>query len=129
MKLQLRSSHFIGFLFIAIAVLPYLAMIRTAEPLKKTGDEKVEIVSIISPHRREEKAEYSRGFADWMKKRHNRAVEIRWLDVGGTSKILKDLESRFETSPDSPGADLLFGGGVAPYLTASQRGWLERHRP
>ena len=46
--------------------------------------------------------EYSRGFREWMKREHNRNVEIRWLDVVGTSKILKDLESRFATSPDAP---------------------------
>jgi len=59
-----------------------------------------------------------------MAKRHGRNVEIQWVDVGGTSKILKDLESRFDSSPDAPGVDLLFGGGVAPYLTAVEHAGL-----
>jgi ABC-type Fe3+ transport system substrate-binding protein len=114
-----------GALFLFIASLPYLAMLRTgpqAPPGAATAP--AETLAIVSPHRREVRLEYSRGFRDWMRERHGRAVDIRWLDVGGTSKILKDLESRFATSPDAPGVDLLFGGGVAPYLTAAQQGWL-----
>jgi ABC-type Fe3+ transport system substrate-binding protein len=72
------------------------------------------------------KQEYSRGFSEWMRVRHGRRVSIRWLDVGGTSKILKDLESRFASSPDAPGADLMFGGGVGPFLRAAEQGWLAR---
>ncbi len=61
-----------------------------------------------------------------MLKKYGRNVHIRWLDAGGTSKILKDLESRYATSPDSPGVDILFGGGIAPYYTAIGKGWLEK---
>jgi ABC-type Fe3+ transport system substrate-binding protein len=112
-------------LFVLIAALPYIAMLRTTGGRKQPIEGQAEILSIISPHHREQKLEYARGFKEWMASRHGRNVEIQWLDVGGTSKILKDLESRFESSPDAPGVDLLFGGGVAPYLTASERGWLE----
>jgi ABC-type Fe3+ transport system substrate-binding protein len=59
-----------------------------------------------------------------MRTRHRRNVEIKWLDVGGASKVLKELESRFASSPDAPGVDLMFGGGVAPFLTAIQQHWL-----
>jgi ABC-type Fe3+ transport system substrate-binding protein len=113
-------------LFVLIAALPYIAILRTARDRKEPVNGQAEILSIISPHRREEKLEYARGFKEWVERRYGRNVEIQWLDVGGTSKILKDLESRFETSPGAPGVDLLFGGGVAPYLTASERGWLDR---
>ena len=64
------------------------------------------------------------GFREWMKKTHHREVSIRWLDVGGTSKVLKDLESRFEANPDAPGVDILFGGGVDPYIRSKKQGWL-----
>ena len=126
MKHAFRIRYVAAVLFILIAALPYIAMLRTARDHREPAKEQAEILSIISPHRREEKLEYARGFKEWMARHHGRNVEIQWLDVGGTSKILKDLESRFETSPDAPSVDLLFGGGVAPYLTAAERGWLER---
>ena len=113
-----------GICFLLIAALPYIAMLGTREETERPGTGAEETLRIVSPHRREVKQEYSRGFADWMQARHNRRVKIEWLDVGGTSKIMKDLESRFTTSPDTPGIDLLFGGGVAPYYTAIERGWL-----
>lgn len=112
-------------LFIMIAALPFILMIgrpRPAEPVKTAR----ETLTIISPHRREVRLEYSRGFAEWMQARHQRDVAVQWLDVGGASKIMKELESRFTSSPDNPGVDLMFGGGIAPYLTAIQKNWLIR---
>ncbi len=112
-----------GTMFFLVALWPYVAMIGgTQRPERVDGPS--ETLIVISPHRREVRQEYSRGFSEWMRERYGRAVEIRWLDVGGTSKILKDLESRFAAAPDAPGVDLLFGGGVAPYLTAAAEGWL-----
>ena len=116
-----------GALFFLIAGLPYLAMLWTGgRQAEAPVPASAEVLTIISPHRREVRLEYTRGFRAWMQTRHDRAVDIRWLDVGGTSKILKELESRFAARPDAPGVDLLFGGGVAPYLTATQHGWLDR---
>jgi ABC-type Fe3+ transport system substrate-binding protein len=113
-------------LFLAIALVPYCAMLRgggrgPAEPAPAAA---VATLTILSPHRREVRLEYARGFADWMRTEHQRAVTVRWLDVGGTSKILKELESRFAANVNAPGADLLFGGGVAPYLSATEQNWL-----
>ncbi len=113
-----------GIVFALIAALPFAAMVVSDRPAALATAHPEETLSILSPHRREVRLEYSRGFTAWMQARHNRRVDIRWLDVGGTSKILKELESRFATSPDDPGVDLLFGGGVAPYLTAIQQNWL-----
>ena len=116
-----------GIVFVAIAALPFAVQFGAGPRPSGPGATPAgsdETLSILSPHRREVRQEYSRGFAAWMEAHHGRHVAIRWLDVGGTSKILKELESRFATSPDDPGVDLLFGGGVAPYLTAVQQGWL-----
>jgi ABC-type Fe3+ transport system substrate-binding protein len=116
-----------GTLFFLIAGLPYLAMLWTGgTSAEAPSPAAAERITIISPHRREVRLEYSRGFREWMRAHHGRTVDIRWLDVGGTSKILKELESRFAARPTAPGVDLLFGGGVAPYITAAQQGWLER---
>ncbi|MBN2302816.1 MAG: extracellular solute-binding protein [Lentisphaerae bacterium] len=112
-------------LFLVVAALPYISMLprnigNTRQP---QADEKL---IIISPHRREVEQEYSRGFYEWMLTRYNRRVQIEWLDVGGTSKIMKDLESRYASNPHSPGVDLLFGGGITPYYQALEHDWLRK---
>ena len=113
-----------GILFLVVASLPFLILRQgsgPAEPLATDAD----TLTIISPHRREVRQEYSRAFSLWIRERTGRPAAIRWLDVGGTSKILKEIESRFASSPDDPGVDLLFGGGVDPYLRAIRQNWLE----
>lgn len=112
-------------LFVLIAALPFLFILGRHRPTPPAQGAQ-ETLTIISPHRREVRLEYSRGFAEWMKTRHQRDVAVQWLDVGGASKIMKELESRFTSSPDNPGVDLLFGGGIAPYLTAIQKNWLAK---
>ena len=115
----------VGILFVLVAALPYVAMLRRGgQPAAPSTAGPTETLTIISPHRREVKLEYSRGFAEYMRREHHRHVELRWIDVGGTSKILKDLESRYTARADDPGVDVFFGGGVAPFYQAMQRGWL-----
>ena len=121
-------------LFLTIAALPFLLMWRAPAPgANRTAGPgaggKTETLVVISPHRREVRQEYSRGFGQWIQEKEGRLVEIQWLDVGGTSKILKEIESRFSAAPDHPGLDLMFGGGVAPFLTAVDRHWLDTWDP
>ena len=118
--------HAFGVIFLLIAALPFVAMLRGGGYRTAPAAEPAETLTILSPHRREVRQEYSRGFRDWMKARTGRAVTINWLDVGGTSKILKEIESRFATRPDAPGVDLLFGGGVEPFFIATEHNWLSR---
>ncbi len=115
----------LGLLFAGVALLPYAAMLGTRATREPVPTGPVETLAVVSPHRREVRLEYGRAFAEHMRRTADRQVDIVWIDVGGTSKILKDLESRFATQPDRPGVDVLFGGGVAPYLTAIAEGWLE----
>ncbi|MEI8139300.1 MAG: extracellular solute-binding protein [bacterium] len=112
-------------LFFLIAAIPFLLMPgRHGAQLPKGNAN--ESLTIISPHRREVRLEYSRGFAEWMNTRYHRNVAIQWLDVGGASKVMKELESRYASSPGNPGVDLMFGGGIAPFLTAIQKNWLNQ---
>ena len=113
-----------GLLFLTIAALPYITMFTSEERVQEDTSLPEEKIFIMSPHRREVRLEYSRGFSEWMKKNYKRRVKIEWLDAGGTSKMLKDLESRYTNSPEKPGVDLLFGGGITPYLTAIEKNWL-----
>jgi len=122
----MKTRYLSGLIFIVIVALPYVMMIGSGRGSTGAASSRPETLVIISPHRREVCLEYSRAFRDWMKASFNRDVRITWVDVGGTTKIIKDLESRYEKSPDDPGVDLVFGGGVSPYLTARKNGWLAR---
>jgi ABC-type Fe3+ transport system substrate-binding protein len=109
-------------LFLLIVSLPFVLMLFSSK--KTMQDSSKNKILIISPHRREVKLEYSRAFTDWLKTNNKAYIEIVWLDVGGTSKMLKDLESRFQTS-DFPNVDIMFGGGVDPFIRSKDAGWLQ----
>lgn len=116
-----------GIVFFLVAALPYIGMLGTAGdsaaiPAPPAGATRL---TLLSPHRREVRLEYSRAFGDWLKRTHTQEVELVWLDVGGTSKMLKEIESRYAANPASCGVDLMFGGGIDPYLSAVRQNWLE----
>ncbi len=105
-------------------------MCRSArEPSPTLPSGPVETLRILSPHRREVRLEYSRAFANWLRQNYRRSASVIWLDVGGTSKMLKEIESRFQANPDSAGVDLMFGGGIDPYLAAVRMNWIEPLSP
>lgn len=114
-----------GVPFILIAALPFLFMLGLGSGERALPSDADEILVVISPHSIEMQDEYARGFAGWMRDKYRRNVRIQWTDTGGTSKMVKELESRFSTNPDRPGADVMFGGGVDPYINARAEGWLE----
>jgi ABC-type Fe3+ transport system substrate-binding protein len=85
---------------------------------------------IISPHREEIRQEVAEGFRAWLRQRpgwENSDVRIEWRDIGGgSSQMLRYLDTLYRTSPDGVGIDLLFGGGTDPYLTLKDNGRLEQ---
>ena len=121
----MRLRFWTAVFFVAIAALPYLLLVATRAPREAPVPAEAEVLTILSPHRREVRGEYRRAFRDWMRRTQGREVDIRWLDVGGSSKMLKELESRYAAASNNPGADLIFGGGIAPYVTAGRQGWLQ----
>lgn len=79
----------------------------------------------VTPHWEGIKEEFSQGFARHYKITTGRSVSIRWLDVGGTSDIIKYLKTQSKISPSGIGIDLLFGGGTDSLLELSRSGVLE----
>ncbi|MDA3797511.1 MAG: extracellular solute-binding protein [Kiritimatiellae bacterium] len=110
-------------IFILITSLPFLLMLFSSKQKTMQDSSDMKLL-IISPHRREVKLEYSRAFKEWLQENNKPYIEIVWLDVGGTSKMLKDLESRFNNS-DFPDVDIMFGGGVDPFIRSKSAGWLQ----
>ena len=115
---------FAGMVFLGVAALPYLFMLAPSDSGVAEPEGAGPRLLIISPHRREVRQEYSRGFRAWSARHLGRPIGLRWIDVGGTSTIMKDIDSRFAANPESAGIDLFFGGGVDPFLRAARFGWL-----
>ena len=56
-----------------------------------------------------------------------RVVELEWMDVGGTSEVLRFLRSEFKNKPQGIGVDIFFGGGLEPYLALKKENLLESY--
>jgi ABC-type Fe3+ transport system substrate-binding protein len=75
---------------------------------------------VLSPHWEGIKYEFEHAFNVFYMAETGREVEIEWIDVGGTSEILRFIKSEFTNKPNGIGVDLLFGGGLDPFLVLKQ---------
>lgn len=89
-------------------------------PSFATADELV----VVSPHWEGIRAEFSAAFADTWKSETGKSVAFRWLDVGGTSDIVKYVKGEFRRTPKSIGIDVFFGGGSDSFLELQRFGLL-----
>jgi ABC-type Fe3+ transport system substrate-binding protein len=80
---------------------------------------------LVSPHWEGIRYEFEAAF----KKHHlastGREVVLTWLDVGGTSEILRYVRSEFTNKPESIGIDIVFGGGIDPFLALKREQLLQ----
>lgn len=80
---------------------------------------------IITPHWEGIRIEFQRAFNEWRAARNLPPVKIDWLDVGGTSDIVKFINSEFQKRPNGIDIDIFFGGGVDPYISFAEKGVFE----
>ena len=71
---------------------------------------------IISPHRKSIQDEYVPAFKEYYKQKFGTAIEVEWLDQGGTSDDLKFVRSKFGANPQTSGIDIFWGGGATAFL-------------
>ncbi|MHB8772852.1 MAG: ABC transporter substrate-binding protein [Syntrophales bacterium] len=72
---------------------------------------------LLSPHWQGIRLEFTDAFRRHYRATAGRDVELQWLDVGGgSSDIVRYIESQFTVKPAGIGVDVLFGGGTDPYL-------------
>lgn len=83
---------------------------------------------IISPHWEGVQREFERGFMEYTRRKFGRGVRTEWLDVGGTSEVLKFVKSEFSRNPEGIGIDIMFGGGIDPYIDLSRLGLLQAYK-
>jgi ABC-type Fe3+ transport system substrate-binding protein len=71
---------------------------------------------LLSPHWEGIQDEFERAFKTHYHRETGRTVELEWMDVGGTSEMLRFIRSEFNNKPAGIGIDIFFGGGLEPYL-------------
>ncbi|MBM3262578.1 MAG: ABC transporter substrate-binding protein, partial [candidate division Zixibacteria bacterium] len=71
---------------------------------------------ILSPHWDGIRYEFGNGFKKHYRAETGRDVEVEWMDVGGSSEILRFIKSEFKNKPDGIEVDVVFGGGTDIYL-------------
>ncbi|MFH1008133.1 MAG: extracellular solute-binding protein [Candidatus Latescibacterota bacterium] len=92
-------------LFLLCAILSFSAL--------SSAEEKI---LIVSPHWEGIQTEFERGFEAFSEARTGERIGVEWLDQGGTSAVLRFVKSEFVARPEGIGIDMMFGGGVDPYL-------------
>lgn len=81
---------------------------------------------LVSPHWEGIRYEFEAAFKQHHLNSTGREVLLTWLDVGGTSEILRYIRSEFRNKPNSIGIDLVFGGGIDPFLALKREQLLQR---
>lgn len=85
-------------------------------------------LTLLSPHQENIQKEFTTAFKKWYKAKYKADIELVWLDQGGTSNIVKFIDSEFKRTPNGINADILFGGGTAPHLKLKKEGYLQPYR-
>ena len=94
-------------------------------PARATENE----VVVTSPHWDGIKDETLRAFSAWHEKKYGQLATIRWREAGGgSSQIVRFLRAEYKTN-SSAGVDVLYGGGVDPFLELEKDGLLTRYDP
>jgi len=83
---------------------------------------------LLSPHWEGVRKEFTDAFQKDYLAKTGREVDLKWLDVGGASDILKYIRSEYKNKPDGIGVDLFFGGGTDPYIELKRQGVLVSYR-
>jgi len=83
---------------------------------------------ILSPHNEAVRYEFDRAFRRWHRARFGEDVAIDWRNVGGTSDIVRYLDSEFAAAKrvghSGIGIDLFFGGGAYDHAQQANKGHL-----
>ena len=117
-KRMLRVSPATAQIFFTIVILIHTIACSQESP---SVTDKLEI---ISPHPESIEKEFERSFKQWYTQNTGKTVELKWVDLGGSSSDFRFIESEFKRVPEGIGIDLFFGGGTDNYLKLAGEGLL-----
>ncbi len=115
------------FLFFLFSVFLFFLFFSCSKPEKKVVKKNsVDTLIIISPHENSVKENFVPAFQNWYFKKTGKRVKVEWLTQGGTSDDLRYIRSQFKKYPDGIGIDMMWGGGISPYLKLKEEGLLKK---
>lgn len=56
------------------------------------------VLSVVSPHNEAIRQEFAAAFSDWHRRRYGRPARIDWRAIGGTTEIMRYLDSEYAAS-------------------------------
>lgn len=98
------------------------------EPSPATAGSQDDRLVILSPHPETVEQEFEEGFKDAWRAETGRSVVLEWLNVGGTSEILRFIKSEYGAKPRGIDVDLMFGGGMDPCIDLARAGMTAPYR-
>ena len=120
-------TRYLLVLFAMIAVIAAPMILRPTASVRTEDYAARDRLVIITPHVETLRYELERGFTRWMQEKHQRRVVIDWRVPGGTSDIIKVVNSEFTAAGElgkdrGIGLDLMTGGGPIDYLGLKKSG-------
>jgi ABC-type Fe3+ transport system substrate-binding protein len=122
------------YVFVLLAMAAIIAapiLLRPAASARTSDYEKKDRLVIITPHVETLRYELETAFVRWMKQKHGRSVVIDWRIPGGTSEIIKVVNSEYAGAGKRSGIgiDLMLGGGPIEYGGLKQSGYIVASDP
>ncbi|MEM3692675.1 MAG: extracellular solute-binding protein [Candidatus Bathyarchaeia archaeon] len=119
-SLEKMMAFSIGILVVALMAFATIPLpSSTASPTTK--------LKILSPHWEGILKEFKAAFEAYEAAR-GKNVEVEWVDLGGTENIIRFIDSEFAKSPEGIGWDILWGGGVDPFIIQAEKGQLQGYQ-
>jgi iron(III) transport system substrate-binding protein len=117
------------YLFVILAMAAVIAapiFLRPAASARTSDYAKRDRLVIITPHVETLRYELETAFVRWMKEKYDRKVVIDWRIPGGTSDIIKVVNSEYAAAAKGAGiaVDLMLGGGPIDYGGLKQNGYI-----
>lgn len=80
-------------LIVGVVGLPFLL----EKPAETIGDSE-DVVVVITPHNEAIRFEFENKFRSWYEEKTGRTVDVDWRTIGGTSQIVRYIQSEFENA-------------------------------
>ncbi len=85
-------------------------------------------LNIITAHAEPIPTEFGNAFKTWYQQKYSEAVNVQWLNLGGTSAQVAYIESQFKATPSGIGQDMMFGGGTDAFIKLASEGFFTPYK-
>ena len=122
-------TRYLIVLFATAAVIAAPMILRPTASVRTEDYAERDRLVVITPHVETLRYELERAFVAWMKEKHGRRVVIDWRVPGGTSDIIKVVNSEFTAAGElgkdrGIGLDIMTGGGPIDYAGLKKSGYI-----